>query len=40
MTGTGLRISMKRNPNSLQKGQLLNGYRIDKTIGGGGFSLV
>ncbi len=31
---------MKRNPNSLQKGQLLNGYRIDKTIGGGGFSLV
>jgi hypothetical protein len=31
---------MKPNSNSLAKGQLLNGYRIDKTIGGGGFSLV
>lgn len=31
---------MKHNTNSLKKGQMLNGYRIDKTIGGGGFSLV
>ena len=31
---------MKPKSNSLEKGQLLNGYRIDKAIGGGGFSLV
>ena len=31
---------MRRYKNSLAKGQLLNGYRIEKAIGGGGFSLV
>ncbi len=31
---------MKRFKNTLSKGSILNGYRIDKTIGGGGFSLV
>ncbi len=31
---------MKRFTNNLGKGCILNGYRIDKTIGGGGFSLV
>jgi len=31
---------MKRYKNALSRGRILNGYRIDKTIGGGGFSLV
>lgn len=31
---------MQRPPYSLPKGYLLKGYRIDKVIGGGGFSLV
>ncbi len=31
---------MKRSKNTLGKGYLLNGYRIEKAIGGGGFSLV
>ncbi len=31
---------MKRYKNTLGKGYILNGYRIEKTIGGGGFSLV
>lgn len=31
---------MKRFKNTLARGYVLNGYRIEKTIGGGGFSLV
>jgi len=33
-------MSVKRNKNALNKGQALTHYRIEKPIGGGGFSIV